>query len=220
LSGKTVLPEGERFHLYSPNETPTLANVLLVNGVVMTDYTQPLVVVDVQGYLIGTARAKGADGIDYLIAYMGQESAPSNGTSKRYIVRLNLGGFDTTDRDLLLTGGGGFVHIPSPSEQSTPYSVSEMEDKLTASYRHFVVFDASVETGSVANGPDQYRDPKEIEAQNAAAKAFIEFSKQTLVKPLSRVSQNTVRGIITSTPVIDVSLDASSIPSTIGIRLP
>jgi hypothetical protein len=218
-SGETLLPTDGRFYLYLiPGEKPVLANVLAFNGVVNTDYAQPVVGVEFEGYIIDTKIIKASDNKNYLIAETVQESVKgSDGKSEQYILPINLGSVDSTSKDIniLITGKGIAANAALSSQKLINISPADMEAQVENHKNEFVIFTLDIiKDGS--QGYEQFRDPNYIQTQNAIAEDIIEFSKQTLKNPFSKVSQsNLIQGIINK-PVED-GFDPSTIPMSIGV---
>jgi hypothetical protein len=215
LSGKTVIKDSDKFYLNNESKT-TLP--LCIFGTTNLDYGQPVAEALFQGYLIGTTRVKSTDGIEYLEAIIGQESAPSSdGTRKRYILKLNLGSFDTADKASITTGGI-VVSNPSPSPKETDYSVADMESEITKYYGHVIIFALDVVNGTST----PMRDSNEVEKQNPVAKAVIEFSKLTAKESLDKVSIPSLAKDAIIKDAANASFNEqnfvlSNIPLTIGI---
>ena len=72
--------------LFAGDEELAPANILAFNGAVNTDFAQPFVEDEFQGYLLDSGIVKASDGKDYLIADMVQESVrDGNGRSEQYV---------------------------------------------------------------------------------------------------------------------------------------
>ncbi len=221
---ETTLPDSGRFYLYLlPGQLPALANVLAFNGVVNHDYSQPDVEPEFQGYVVDERVVTGADGGEYLIVYMGQESVRSrDGTSQRYIVPVNLGGIGSADIDYLITGKGIEASSNRPATKIDKVPVSEVRTQIGKFKGQFVIFGLCVVNVSERAAPSYFdaikvfRSPEYLVAQSAVAKAVLEFSVQTRVKPYSQVVQSKLVESLVNQSVND-GFDPSAVPTALVI---
>ena len=198
ISGTTVLPKTDgRFYLFDlPGQLPAMANVLAFNGVVDTDYTQPFVQVEFQAYLVDARVVTSTNGRHYLIGYVGQES--KNG---RYVLPVNFGSIDTTDKVALYTNKDVVAAQDGPDWKETIYSTSEFETQIGKYFGSFVLSSWVC----VSNAP-KVADARllvDVTAQNQVARDTIEFSKRTLLSPIDTVPRNSSIADIINKPVQD-----------------
>lgn len=216
LSGKTVLPETGRFHQQKTDKSPLPLGYFETSKV-----DNSLTNARSQGYLIGIIRVKGADGINYLEAIIGIESAPSpDKKNVRYIEKVNVGGFDTQD-EVYIQENATFTDMGSTG--LTECGASQAEEILSTHIGQYIVFDKTVMTADVPNYTDTPFSA--FEKQNSAAKAATEFDIQAKKQPLENLTVPDAAKKAIITDVNNLSLDeqnpdiASTIPLEVGITL-
>ena len=208
---QTNLPAKGRFALFAGDEELAPANILAFNGVVNTDYTQPLVETQSQGYLLDSRIVKASNSEDYLIAYMVQESAKDkDGIGVQYILPVNLGSVDPGSRDLdiLMTEKGIIASAPATTVKSLDCSPAVMEAQIANLHGRFVIFTLDVIRDP--QGYEKFRDADFIMAQNAISKDVIEYSRKTLGQPYDKVSQSKLIANVINRQIED-GFDISSV---------
>ena len=194
--------------LFAGDEELAPANILAFNGAVNTDFAQPFVEDEFQGYLLDSGIVKASDGKDYLIADMVQESVrDGNGRSEQYVLPINLG--DVNTRNWLQTNSGIVASNPSTLATLAEYSVSDLEAQLDTFNHRFVLFNAVVVTKSTMF--DLWQEPGILRGQNAIAQDIIRFGKQTLRTPYGKAAQTELLANIINTPIQD-GFDVGSVP--------
>ncbi len=218
-SGKIKLPKDGRFYLFLlPGQLPVLANVLAFNGVVNTDFTQPVDQVGFEGYPFNQAVVKASNGKNYLIYYMVQESVKDkNGNSEQYILPVNLGCVDanSTDKDSLSRQAGVVASEGGNLETETIYSAFDLQTQLDNYNKKFVLFFLNYINNPLAFAAA--RNPEDITAQNPIAGDIIKYSKQTLKDSFSKVPQNK---LVTNTinKFVQDGFSINDIPMVMQIR--
>ncbi|HUD04690.1 MAG TPA: hypothetical protein VMR59_01765 [Patescibacteria group bacterium] len=210
------------FFKQNSDKTPAPLNILDTN----TDFSQPTVTSELQGYNIGQIVEYDANNSPYLVELIGLRDGtavdPANPGKGRFIIKADLGRLDNpNDRDTLNTQAGIIIAKPSQNTVSETLTVTQMQQRLQQYDGATILFDLHYMTGDNVQGPDlpsDRRSKAEMRAQNEIAKETIQFCEQTLIKPYAEVPMSDLlKTLIITQPnqFTNNTFNVSSVPTVV-----